>query len=523
MPTNIINLPTATPMPPSPKKVPPTLTISRGGGIYLVVVFLILSALAVAIATGTTTAQGFLTSFPTEIVFILISLDLISRFIASTQVLTWMSLQLANRTGGELHKVVLLSGVFMFTTSAVLNNLAATFVLASVFLAVLRDLNASPKIVNITLAMLVCVTNLGGAATPIGDFPAIILLTSGATDFVSYMMTAGPLFMTTALIAINVYAMSIRRMDAAANRADSTNAARSKAALALLRIKYERHRTDWKRAIGMGFVFSAMVAVWALVDPQTIPFHLTAIIGCVLIAAVAGIKTVGAVLKSYDLGPTVFIIAVLALATEVGETGWLENLADVLKAYFPNPLLLLVAIMATTTIASGLVSAGPAAAAMLPLILELSDGPFQDFGVWPATAFAASICAGSSFFLTSATSGPALAGEARKAEVFRSGQAWGFVSYMGFGVVNCLFQFTIALAWILVALNDTISTPLKAFVSVAIPLALLSLTIRNGLTQKEGRQPVPERSPWLPTDTLIRIAEITLLVVSITALIFSST
>lgn len=443
---------------------------------YSIIVAILLMGLGVLFASGTASSHEFLARFPTEIIFILISLDLISKFISHTGALTSLSLKLAAITDGEMYRIAIVSGVFTFATSAVLNNLAATFVLASVFLAVLRDLKAPRKVVATTLAMQVCVTNLGGAATPIGDFPAIILMTSGAVEFLPYLLTALPLFATTALLAINFYALRIQRMEKQIAVLDPSAPARSRTTLSLLLIKNRGRKTDWKRAGVMAGIFASMVTIWALVDPQTIPFHLTAIVGCALIALAAGPKAVKHAFQ-YDLTPTIFIIAVLSIATMAGSTGWLESLATHLKQTFDDPVVLLIAVMFVTALASGLVSAGPAAAAMLPLIVELSNGPLSHLGAWPGTAFAAAICAGSSLFITSATAGPALAGEAHKSNITQGQRPWGFSEYLVFGVVNCLFQFTVALLWILVAISDQISEPTKLLLAISIPAALFILTV----------------------------------------------
>lgn len=42
-------------------------------------------------------------------------------------------------------------------------------------------------------AAILALSNTGGAASPVGDFPAIIIMTSGITDFIHYLTHAFPL------------------------------------------------------------------------------------------------------------------------------------------------------------------------------------------------------------------------------------------------------------------------------------------------------------------------------------------
>jgi len=46
--------------------------------------------------------------------------------------------------------------------------------------------------------MLLAVGNCAGAATPVGDFPALLIMAAGVTTFGTYLALAFPLFLLTA-------------------------------------------------------------------------------------------------------------------------------------------------------------------------------------------------------------------------------------------------------------------------------------------------------------------------------------
>ena len=114
-----------------------------------------------------------------------------------------------------------------------------------------------------------------------------------------------------------------------------------------------------------------------------------------------------------------------------------------------------MAIMVITSIVSGVFSAGPAAAAMMPVIVEICEGPLGAQSDWIAVAYAAAICAGSSLFMWSATAGFILSGKVNSAEIEEErGKkvSWGIAQYLKYGLVNYVIQLSIALAVMAVVL-----------------------------------------------------------------------
>jgi Na+/H+ antiporter NhaD/arsenite permease-like protein len=53
-------------------------------------------------------------------------------------------------------------------------------------------LGVTQRFLSWSLGLLLVACNLGGAATPIGDFPAILLLGQGRMQFTDYLVAAAP-------------------------------------------------------------------------------------------------------------------------------------------------------------------------------------------------------------------------------------------------------------------------------------------------------------------------------------------
>ena len=156
-----------------------------------------------------------------------------------------------------------------------------------------------------------------------------------------------------------------------------------------------------------------------------------------------------------ELKSVLTIASFLFFAEVVSESGLLRILAEYLQDNISSPKLLVMAIMLITSIIAGIFSAGPAAAAMMPIIVELCNGPLNAQSDWIAVAYAASICAGSSLFMWSATAGFILSGKVNKAEIVDAEErkiAWGIGDYLKYGIVNYVVQITIAMVAIVFVL-----------------------------------------------------------------------
>lgn len=129
--------------------------------------------------------------------------------------------------------------------------------------------------------------------------------------------------------------------------------------------------------------------------------------------------------------------------------------AAYMESNITNPKLLVIAIMIITSLVSGIFSAGPAAAAMMPIIIQICNGPLGVHSDWIAVAYAAAICSGSSLFMWSATAGFILSGKVNDAHIEDTDGkhiTWGIGQYLKYGVVNYLIQISIALIAMIIIL-----------------------------------------------------------------------
>ena len=171
-----------------------------------------------------------------------------------------------------------------------------------------------------------------------------------------------------------------------------------------------------------------------------------------VVCSVKGIR----VKQIMDLKSVLTIASFLFFAQVISQTGLLSLLAGYLQGNISNPKLLIMVIMLITSLVAGVFSAGPAAAAMMPVVIEICNGPLGVKSDWIAVAYAAAICAGSSLFMWSATAGFILSGKVNAAGIEEESTTrkieWGVGQYLKYGFVNYVIQILIALAVIALVL-----------------------------------------------------------------------
>ncbi len=421
--------------------------------LMIALVGVIAALLSLAGVTNLTAAMGH---YQWGVLCFFIALDMFTALVVGTGVLDKVAVVIADRSQGRPGLVMLLFSSMLFIVSSFLNNLTAVLVVLPVIFVLMGALRLPRTYVVSFLSLLLAISNLAGASTPIGDFPALIIMKSGLTTFQDYLVRAFPLFAFTAAIVIGLHLALHRARNHKSETGDQDG--ETCVSLALLEAKYRYRRVNIRVLSRIAVVFVAMFLGWATVPADVVPPELTAVLGLGLAVTVTG-KDFGAVYRRFDMKPVLTVAIMLFVASIIQECGVLEHLAAQLQARIDNPVHLLCAVMVMTAICSGLFSAGPAAAAMMPLILALGApgaGPLADHSEWLAVGFAAAICAGSSLFVWSATAGFPMSmkvSDARLVDHEGRPVSWGISEYLRFGVLHSLLQLAIGMAWVLAAIS----------------------------------------------------------------------
>ena len=383
--------------------------------------------------------QAVMGGYQYNVLVILIAMELFTNLIVETGIMQFLATKLALRSHGNKRAILVLFGAMMFVISAFLNNITAVMVILPVIFVLLKAIDLDKRYTCIFFANLLAISNTGGASSPIGDFPAIVIMTSGITTFSDYLFRAMPIFLctTAALIAFWVF-----RSHQNENR-DS-----QELAVGLLSARHKHIKVDKKTLIPLSVILGLMFLAWSFVPQHIFPPEAVAIFGYTIAAGICAVQ--GRKIKiSIDFKAVLTISAFLFLASIISATGLLGELAVFLQTQVSDPRHLLIALMVITSIVSGLFSAGPAAAAMMPVIVNLCNTTLTAHSHWVAIAYAAAICAGSSLFMWSATAGFILSNKVEEAGLEYN---WGIGSYLKYGFINYTIQMVIAISAIVLIL-----------------------------------------------------------------------
>lgn len=411
--------------------------------ILIAVMFIAGSVLSLCFDIPVKSVMG---SYSYDVLVILIIMELFTNLIAETGIMQLLAIKIAELSKGQKRLCLMMFGGMMFLISSCLNNITAVMMILPVVFVLLKTLEVDRKYICVFFATILALSNTGGAASPVGDFPAIVIMTSGITSFISYLTHAFPLFALTSIVLITVWGMRVKR--------EQDDGAVRSLAVSTLKSQYKNIEIRFDVLRLLAVVFIGMFLAWSFVPQDVIPPEVIAILGYAVAMVICSIKKIK-VRQLMDLKSVLTIASFLFFAQVISQTGLLNLVAAYLQNNIHNPKLLVMAIMVITSLVAGVFSAGPAAAAMMPVIVEICKGPLGAQADWIAVAYAASICAGSSLFMWSATAGFILSGKVNDAGIEENkGKkiSWGVLQYLKYGFINYGIQLAIALAVMVVVL-----------------------------------------------------------------------
>jgi len=404
----------------------------------LIYIFSVIIALIAKISI-----KDIMLEYQYNVLIILIIMELFTNLVSYTGIMELLSLKLALLSKGSKKTVLILFGLLMFFISAFLNNITAVLIILPIVFVLLKTIGVDQKYVNIFFAVILSLSNTGGASSPIGDFPAIVIMSSGITSFMGYLVRAFPLFLLTSMIIICCYCLMVKEKQ--------KNMELKKLSLDLLQSKHRNLSVNKEALYYLIIIFALMFVCWSIIPQSIVPPEVIALLGYVVALLVLSKKNFRMV-NTIDMKPVLMIGAFLFLSAIISKSGILSDLANYLQTNIQSPKLLLIVIMLITSLASGIFGAGAASSAMMPIIVNLCNSVFSLQNDWVAIAYAASICAGSSLFLWSATAGFILSkkiSDADLVDVNNKKLEWGIKEYFKYGILNYILQLTISITIIL--------------------------------------------------------------------------
>lgn len=408
-----------------------------GGFLLIVLIYVIGTIIAL---TNAVSLNAVMKNYQYNVLIILIVMELFTNLILSTGIMELLSIKLAVLSKGNKKMILILFGLLMFFISAFLNNITAVMMILPIVFVLLKTIGVNKKYLNLFFAMILAMSNTGGASSPIGDFPAIVIMNSGITSFLGYLVRAFPMFLLTSILLIMWWNRKVKD--------DKSKLYYKQLSIDLLKSRYKNLIVKKDVLFGLLIIFLFMFIGWSFVPQNLIPSELIAVLGYVIAMFYCKLKKIN-IYQKIDFKPILTISSFLYLAEVVSSIGILNDIASYLQMNIVNQKYLMIVIMLITSLVSGLFGAGPATSAMMPVIINLCSKTFVLQADWVAIAYAASICAGSSLFMWSATAGFILSKEINSANILDEENSkkinWNIIDYLKYGIQNYIIQIVVAI------------------------------------------------------------------------------
>lgn len=247
--------------------------------------------IAIMFVAGSITALLFnvsiddvMSNYSYDVLIILIVMELFSNLVTETGIMQFLAIKIAELSKGRKRLCLMLFSGIMFFISSCLNNITAVLVVLPIVFVLMKTLEVDRKYVCTFFAAILALSNTGGAASPIGDFPAILIMSANITSFLGYLTHAFPLFALTSAVLIAVWGMSVKK--------EKDDGAIRYLAVSTLKSQYKNRVIRFDVLKWLVAIFAGMLFAWSFIPQNIIPPEIIAVLGYVLAMVICSVKRI---------------------------------------------------------------------------------------------------------------------------------------------------------------------------------------------------------------------------------------
>ncbi|MGH2445615.1 MAG: SLC13 family permease [Candidatus Rokuibacteriota bacterium] len=348
-----------------------------------------------------------------NVIFLLAGMMILAGVLRKTGVFGWMAVRAARFAGGDGYRVLVVLSVITAVASALLDNVTTVVLVGPItlFLAARLGLSPFPLIMSEIFA-----SNIGGAATLIGDPPNILIGSAADLNFVAFLVNMAPL----SAILLVLYLLGARwlfrgQLTVNPSLRDELLALDERQMIVdpgLLRIT--------AIVLGLtlvGFVFHGVLHL------EAATVALTGAVALMLLTR----RDPHEVLQEIEWPTLFFFIGLFMVVAGVIEIGVIDAVADAIIAITGGALAPTSGLVLwVSAILSGIIDNIPYTATMIPVVDQLAEGQPND-ALWWALAIGADL--GGNATIIGASANVVLAALAE-----REGHPLSFGRFLRYGV-----------------------------------------------------------------------------------------
>jgi Na+/H+ antiporter NhaD/arsenite permease-like protein len=351
------------------ERVPKMVTALAGAGVIL----------AVGVASSEDAFYSHDTGVDWDVIFLLLGMMIIVGILRQTGVFEYIAIWAAKRAKGSPFRVMVLLVLITAVASALLDNVTTVLLIAPVTLLVCERLGVSP--VPYLIAE-VFSSNIGGAATLIGDPPNIIIASRSGLTFNDFLLHMTPI----AALAIAVLVAMLPLLFRGSFEGDPDKVAD------VMALNEREAIKDPRLLIICGVVLTAVFIGFVGHAALHIEPSVVALLGAGLLVLLSRSKP-GDFMPSVEWETLLFFAGLFVMIGALVKTGVITQIAEAAaRATGGDPLTATMLILFVSALLSGVVDNIPYTAAMSPIVLQLTQGiadPVQADALWWSLAIGA--------------------------------------------------------------------------------------------------------------------------------------
>jgi len=339
-----------------------------------------------------------------DVIFLLLGMMIIVSVLRQTGVFEFIAIWAAKRANGSPLRIMILLVLVTAVASALLDNVTTVLLIAPVTLLVCDRLaiNAAPFLIAEVLA-----SNIGGAATLVGDPPNIIIASRAGLTFNDFLVHMAPIV----VIVLAVFVVMLPRLFRGSFDVDPHRVAD------VMSLEEREAIRDPRLLIKCGvvlfLVFTAFIGHGVLhIEPSIV-----ALLGAGVLILISKLER-SDYLSGVEWETLLFFVGLFVMVGALVKTGVVDQLARAAtEATGGDTLLTVMLILGVSAPVSGIIDNIPYVATMAPIVSELAanltDGAHPDV-LWWALALGADF--GGNLTAIGASANVVMLGIARRAD-----------------------------------------------------------------------------------------------------------
>jgi Na+/H+ antiporter NhaD/arsenite permease-like protein len=367
-----------------------------------------------------------------DVIFLLLGMMIIVGVIHKTGFFEYLAIKAIQLAKGGPRQAFVYLLILVAVCSALLDNVTTIMLAVPMTIMVAKYLKVHP--VPFILAE-VFISNIGGAATLIGDPPNIIIASKAKLDFNEFLIHMTPLVLLVLAVIIPMLVLMF-------NKELKNNPEDRKTVMDLHPGSFIKDKPLLIKSLA---VLTLVIAAFVLHTVLHLEPSVIAMIGAGFLVMISNLKP-DQFARDVEWGTLVFFAALFIMVGALVNVGALKIVADSIGAFVGNDGALAAgAIVVISALASGIVDNIPYVTSMVPVIQQLngSIAGITNDGLWWALAFGADF--GGNMTIVGASANVVAVGLA-----YASGYKITFWQFAKYGIPVTVVSTAMALPYVLI-------------------------------------------------------------------------